>query len=195
LQAECLGRSSGVFAIRSRERLGHLHLSDGELVHAECGQLTGEPAALEILSWQEGEFRNVRAPLSRQRSIETTLQSLLLRLARSSDEAAHAARQSQTIPSLPGYGPPAARRESASDVLTELELGPTGELTSGRGVGVESLSGRVAYAARLIELIGRSLQSGKPVGAELQGETTCTSIEWLNGGRILGRLRPASRGW
>lgn len=194
LQVESLGRASGVFSVRSRGRVGHLHLSDGALVHAECGDLSGEPAALEILAWKEGEFRNVRSGCTEHRTIETSIQALLLRLAKSSDEAARSGLPPPLVP-LPASSPPPMPEPPSNDSETEVELSATGEVTSGQGPGVEVLSGRVAYAARLVELIGRALRSGKPVRAELVGEATCTSIEWSPDRSLSGRLGPSGKGW
>jgi hypothetical protein len=95
LQIESLSRTTGVFLVASGGSRGYLHLSDGELVHAETGRQIGEAAAVEILSWQEGEFRSCSRTPAPVRTIQLSLQNLLLRLAQAADEA-QAARRHQS---------------------------------------------------------------------------------------------------
>ena len=51
-----LVQASGVFLVLAGERSGSLHFFEGQLFHAETVDLSGDAAALEILSWSEGEF-------------------------------------------------------------------------------------------------------------------------------------------
>lgn len=235
LQIESLSRTTGVFLVVSQNRRGYLHLSKGELVHAETGHLTGEAAAAEILAWGDGEFKSCTRSLVPARTIHSSLQLLLLRLAKASDEANAPERQrpperpsrrivdddaptdpqaaalpllagsaapmpvpesvaaakppSLPPPSLPPRSsrlppplPPRIDRESTS--VTEVTLSATGEISAGRGVGVEEFSARVAYAARLAELIGRAIRSGTPRALELRGKTTQTLVRWQADGNL-----------
>src|SRR5688572_26133910 len=75
-----LVRASGVFVVLSGERTGTLHFSRGQLLHAETLDLTGDAAALEILSWREGEFINAERSSLEKTSVMASLESLLLRL-------------------------------------------------------------------------------------------------------------------
>jgi hypothetical protein len=211
-----------------------LHLSNGELVHAETGSLTGEAAAAEILAWGDGEFKSCTRPLVPVRTIHSSLQLLLLRLAKASDEANAPERQrpperpSRRIvdddaptdpqaaavplvagsavalpvpesagaakpPSLPPRSsrlppplPPRIDRDSTS--VTEVTLSPAGEISAGRGAGVEEFSARVAYAARLAELIGRAIRSGTPRALELRGKTTQTLVRWQADGNLTAAI-------
>ncbi len=82
-----LVRASGVFVILSGEHSGSLHFSRGQLVHAETGDLSGDAAALEILSWHEGEFLNSeRAPAERP-NVSASLDNLLLRLEQRAEDS------------------------------------------------------------------------------------------------------------
>jgi hypothetical protein len=89
IQVENLARSTGVFVVLSGDRVGYLHMLNGELIHAEAEGRSGEVAALEILSWHEGEFRNCERLLAQLPTVRVSLQALLLRLAKASDEARH----------------------------------------------------------------------------------------------------------
>jgi hypothetical protein len=81
-----LVRASGVFVVLSGDRTGALHFSRGQLLHAETGELVGDAAALEILAWREGEFINSERAVPDQTSVASSLDSLLLRLAREVDD-------------------------------------------------------------------------------------------------------------
>jgi Domain of unknown function (DUF4388) len=234
LQIESLSRTTGVFLVVSQNRRGYLHLANGELVHAETGSLTGELAAAEILAWGDGEFKSCTRPLVPARTIHSSLQLLLLRLAKAADEANAPERQrpperpSRRIveddaptdpqavavplvagsaaplpvpesasaakpPSLPPRSsrlppplPPRIDRESTS--VTEVTLSATGEISAGRGAGVEEFSARVAYAARLAELIGRAIRSGTPRALELRGKTTQTLVRWQADGNLTAAI-------
>jgi hypothetical protein len=81
-----LVRASGTFVVLSGDRTGTLCFSRGQLVHAEVLDLVGEAAALEILSWRDGEFINVDRATPERHTLSASLESLLLRLARDADE-------------------------------------------------------------------------------------------------------------
>jgi hypothetical protein len=87
---------------------------------------------------------------------------------------------------LPPPLPPRIDRESTS--VTEVTLSAAGEISVGRGLGVEEFSARVAYAARLAELIGRAIRSGTPRALELRGKTTQTLVRWQADGNLTAAL-------
>lgn len=80
-----LVRASGVFVVLCGARTGSLHFARGELLHAETEGLTGDVAALEILSWREGEFINSERDVPETTTVGASLESLLLRVAKGSD--------------------------------------------------------------------------------------------------------------
>ncbi|WP_394831290.1 response regulator [Pendulispora rubella] len=65
---------------------GHVYVQDGEVVHAEKGTLSGEPALLAILSAQSGSV-STSALGSTPRTIARSFSSLLLDLLRQIDES------------------------------------------------------------------------------------------------------------
>ena len=82
-----LVRASGVFVVLSGDRTGTLHFSRGQLLHAETADLSGEAAALEILSWHDGEFINSeRSTPIEKATVTSSLDSLLLRLAKDGED-------------------------------------------------------------------------------------------------------------
>jgi hypothetical protein len=219
LQIEGLSRTTGVFLVVSQGRRGYLHLSNGDLIHAETGPLTGEAAASEILAWGDGEFKSCARPLAPVATIESSLQALLLRLAKDSDEAAQSQRSvalaaprayeedKPTEPHLPAPAseqrrsssappprssrlppplPPRIERDAPS--IAEVLISPTGEMVQGKGIGPDEFSARVAYAARLADLIGRAIRSGTPRALELRGKGTHTNVKWQTDGSLTASL-------
>jgi hypothetical protein len=63
-------------------------------------------------------------------------------------------------------------------------LSAAGEVIQGRGAATEELAARVAYAARLADLIGRAIRSGTPRALELRGKTTQTVVQWQADGNL-----------
>ncbi|HVZ37513.1 MAG TPA: DUF4388 domain-containing protein, partial [Polyangiaceae bacterium] len=116
LQIESLSRTTGVFLVVSGGSRGYLHLADGELVHAETGGLSGEAAAFEILSWENGEFKSCTRTLAPGRTVQSSLQQLLLRLAQRTDEAAEGARRQRASQVV--------RRPFDQEAPTETNLSP-----------------------------------------------------------------------
>lgn len=100
------------------------------------------------------------------------------------------ARPGSVPPPRPNRSPPPLppRLERDSGNLAEVVLSPAGELVQSRGDGVDELAARVAYAARLAELIGRAIRSGAPQGLELRGKGTFTQLEWRPDGSVAASL-------
>lgn len=212
IQVENLARSTGVFVVLSGDKVGYLHMSNGDLIHAEAEGLLGEPAALEILSWNEGEFRNCERLLAQVPTVHASLPALLLRLAKESDEARHAESPmgttgtrrkdsgarviaprgsskivTQRIPVVSR----AARLSADGLSRAEVLLNDRGELLDGRGQAYDELASEVAYAARLSELIGRSLGAGETRALEVHGKTNEVLIRWLPNSNVIGIVRAA----
>jgi hypothetical protein len=116
-----LVRASGVFVVLSGDRTGALNFSRGQLLHAETGELVGDAAALEILGWREGEFINSERAIPELTSVGSSLDSLLLRLAKDADDG---------LPSEPPLS-------TATGVRRIME-GPSSFRTTHQGLGMPS---------------------------------------------------------
>src|SRR3954463_15918991 len=88
IQLECLSQSSTVLKITNGMAEGRIWILNGEVVDAETGDLTAEPAFERILSWKTGSFEILPGDASRARAIFTSYQGLLLNTAQALDEAA-----------------------------------------------------------------------------------------------------------
>jgi hypothetical protein len=82
--------------------------------------------------------------------------------------------------------PPRGGDDAAS--VAEVVLSPSGELLQSRGFGPDDFAARVAYAARLAELIGRAIRSGTPRALELRGKGTHSNVKWQGDGSISASL-------
>jgi hypothetical protein len=79
-----------------------------------------------------------------------------------------------------------SKRDSNS--VADVVLSIAGEVISGRGAATEEFSARVAYAARLADLIGRAIRSGTPRSLELRGKSTQTLVQWQADGTLAASL-------
>ncbi len=94
LQAVEVEQKTITLRIRSKRRVGYLHLQEGELIDAEAEELMGEKAAFEILCWDDAEIE-IQGIRKRKRSIDSSLMNILLEASRMKDERADSEETSQ----------------------------------------------------------------------------------------------------
>jgi len=134
LQMECLGRKSSILAISTGNRRGQIYISDGAIIHAECGQLQGEMALYGLLGLSGGEFKLHPFAEPTRRTISGQHEFLLMEAARLHDE-----NHSQS-----------ARPGSLGGGEQHATLGEASVATEARGVRIEeallcSSAGEVLY--------------------------------------------------
>jgi CheY-like chemotaxis protein len=86
VQMECLGRKSSVLAISAGHRRGQIFISEGEIIHAEYGQLQGEMALYGLLGLSGGEFSLQPYSEPPRHTISGQYEFLLMEAARLRDE-------------------------------------------------------------------------------------------------------------
>jgi CheY-like chemotaxis protein len=86
IQLECLSQSSTVLRITQGGMEGKIWLQDGQITDAVAGDLNGEAAFKEILSWKSGSFELLPADPTHARMIAVSSQGLLLDSAQALDE-------------------------------------------------------------------------------------------------------------
>ncbi len=86
LQMECLARKSSILVISTGSRRGQIYICDGEIVHAQSGQLQGEMALYGLLALPGGEFTLEPFTEPPRRTISGSYQFLLMEGARLRDE-------------------------------------------------------------------------------------------------------------
>jgi CheY-like chemotaxis protein/predicted regulator of Ras-like GTPase activity (Roadblock/LC7/MglB family) len=86
LQYVELEKKTCTIRINSDDRLGILHIQNGELLDAELGALRGQEAALEIVRWNDTDIRIEDVCRVKDKTIETGLNHLLMESFRLMDE-------------------------------------------------------------------------------------------------------------
>jgi DNA-binding NarL/FixJ family response regulator len=89
IQMECLSRSSTVLRITRGPLVAKVWIQDGELFDAECDGARGETAFNRLLAWKSGSFENLPAEPNRERTIQKSVNALLLESAQTMDENAN----------------------------------------------------------------------------------------------------------
>jgi len=131
LQMECLSRKSSILGVSAGNRRGQIYISDGAIIHAECGQLQGEMALYCLLGLSGGEFKLQPFVEPARRSISGQYEFLLMEAARLNDE-------NNSQPARPG------------NLGGGEQHATLGEATEARGVRIEeallcSSAGEVLY--------------------------------------------------
>jgi len=81
-----LDRKSCTLKIKSGDNKGTLYIKDGELMDAAHDMLTGQEAALEIISWENAEIEIQNTCKKKDKNIDVPLGFILLESARVRDE-------------------------------------------------------------------------------------------------------------
>ncbi len=77
---------SGTLELKNGDDIGYVFLIDGDVVHAEYGELESEDAFYELALWDKGQFSYKVGDSSLKRTIEASGQSLLMEATRRMDE-------------------------------------------------------------------------------------------------------------
>jgi hypothetical protein len=96
LQLECLSAGSSALRITQGSLEGRIWVQSGDIVDAVTGELKGEAAFREILSWTGGHFEILPAEANHPRTIHGSYQALLLDSAQALDEEKGAPQQAGT---------------------------------------------------------------------------------------------------
>ncbi len=228
-----LVRASGVFVVLSGERSGSLHFFEGQIFHAETTDLSGDAAALEILSWSEGEFISSDRAAAERATVSSPLATLLRsavepgavepgatepigaeehpnktgvrRMQRHGlrdDASAELSRGTTDAPTSPvglaaaatpgnaARTPQAALRAAEAPRVTHVLVSPHGELIDGHGADTRGLASRIAYVARLAELIGQAMGSGTTRCLKVRVGGSEMSMHRHADGHVSGSLGP-----
>jgi DNA-binding NarL/FixJ family response regulator len=88
IQMECLSRSSTVLRVSRGPLVAKLWIQDGDLIDAELEGARGEVAFQRLLAWKSGTFENLPAEPKHERTIQKSVNALLLESAQTMDENA-----------------------------------------------------------------------------------------------------------
>ncbi len=87
IQVYTLTQTTGALSIRRGGSSGTMWFEGGSIIHATCGERSGETAVYELLSWQGGEFTLDTQAVPPERTITASWQEVLLEGCRLLDEA------------------------------------------------------------------------------------------------------------
>jgi hypothetical protein len=96
LQIIEIERKSGALFVKSAGKKGYIYFSKGRVINAETGNLEGEPAFFQIVSWEDVEIEVQKLPKNVPVKIKTSLQNLIMEAMRIKDESHLQADESLT---------------------------------------------------------------------------------------------------
>ncbi len=108
IQMECLGRNSSILEVQDRQMTGRIYIEDGRIVHADAGEIKGEPAFQKLLSLAGGSFQLQHFEPPTERTIEGQWEFLLMEAARVRDETAGATPAAEPATEMPPESEPSA---------------------------------------------------------------------------------------
>lgn len=97
IQMECLSQSSTVLRVTRGSLVGKIWIQAGELVDAETDGARGEAAFGKILAWKSGTFETLPPEPDRERTIQKTVNALLLESAQTIDEIENGSDTSEAV--------------------------------------------------------------------------------------------------
>jgi CheY-like chemotaxis protein len=86
IQIYAISRTSGTLKISRGGEQGTIWFQAGDIVHATCGDLKGEPAVFQLLTWDGGSFALDASAVPPEQTIEASWQQLLVEGCRLLDE-------------------------------------------------------------------------------------------------------------
>ena len=92
VQFLAMGQKSARIALTTADGEGYVWMASGNIVHATCGTLTGEPALFLMLGWCDGRFRINHGVAAPTRTIERDTMAVLLEGLQLRDEASATSR-------------------------------------------------------------------------------------------------------
>jgi hypothetical protein len=102
---------TGKFTLARNEERGFIYLKNGQMVHAELGNLTGEEAIYALAIWNQGEFRFSPAEEAGRQTITKSNTNLLMEAARRSDEWRVLSKKVPSVDMVPELFARAGRNE------------------------------------------------------------------------------------
>jgi predicted regulator of Ras-like GTPase activity (Roadblock/LC7/MglB family) len=96
IQLNCAEMNTAEVSLNHQGREGVICFAEGAIIHATVGDLVGEEAVYELLTWPEGSFTVETGAVPSQRTISTDWNRLLLEGMRRIDEQDFAAQPAAT---------------------------------------------------------------------------------------------------
>ncbi len=162
VQMECLRHTTRAVRVDRGESSGRIFFAAGDVVHAEAGELRGDAALFEILTWPDGSFAIEEGMRPYEATITGHWQSLLMVAAHRHDELlASSAQPNQpniTVSTMPTLKDSTVQEVFADpEVVAAVHFAEDGSLFDDKGSNPEDLHATFSYVVQLARLIGESL--------------------------------------
>jgi Domain of unknown function (DUF4388) len=174
IQLNAANRFTGCFRVHYGEHIGLLYFRDGQIVHAEQGGKLGQEAFVDILEWPGGRFDVEPNLLPGTRTIQKTLEHLLLESHRILDE-----RRAGRVDAATSHEPapaPAAKASAVDvaravpDVTRAVVLNRECSRVGKGGFEEDALAGEAAYLVLAAAELGELFQAGDFRAGAIHGE-------------------------
>lgn len=161
VQFECLSQNSSVLRITNGSLEAKIWIHGGDVVDAAVKNFLGEGAFRNIFAWKAGNFEVLPGDPSRERTIFTSYQSLLLDTAQALDEtiASDSAAPDELAPHPTSALAPLARMDGVESLLVVASEN-AGAFESW---GVENAGRFAAWTHKVMDdfrMLGKSLETG-----------------------------------
>jgi predicted regulator of Ras-like GTPase activity (Roadblock/LC7/MglB family) len=172
VQVNATNGFSGLVRVQHDDSTGAIFFRDGDIVHAELGDKTGEAAFFEIISWQGGRFTVQTNVFTALRTIQKSCGHLLLEAHAFHDEQ----RKRGDAPAPPSAPAPAAQAASlvdlarrVPDVTNAVLLTRAGARVGAGGYETEVLGGQALFVGLLSNELSTALSAGELRSAAVEG--------------------------
>ncbi|TKJ31306.1 MAG: hypothetical protein CEE40_02010 [Chloroflexi bacterium B3_Chlor] len=101
IQINCTEMNTATVSLTYQGKTGIICFADGAIVHAAVGDVVGEEAVYELLSWPDGSFVVEAGTIPSERTVSTSWNSLLLEgIRRMDEEQASVERPAEVAPAM-----------------------------------------------------------------------------------------------
>lgn len=119
VQLVSVSGKTGKFVLTRDDREGHIYLRDGQIIHAEVGDVTGEEAVYALAIWDDGDFLFTPGSDPVEPTITKSNTNLLMEAARRLDEWRVLSKKIPSVDMVPVLRADPDRREQIN--LSPLE--------------------------------------------------------------------------
>lgn len=178
IQLKGVSRFSGCISVQGDGFTGLLFFRDGQIIHAEAGALSGEPAFYEVAQRPGTSFTLQPNVTTTSHTIHRSWQFLLMESQRLVDEASRKRPSGQPPAAPSSAAAPPPQQEKKVDLVDRIRAVPGvvwASLESKTGVpqtigpGADPMEEKTAHLGALARVVGDRLRVGEVVGATVQG--------------------------
>ncbi len=176
IQLVSVSAKTGKFTLVRDEEQGLIFLKNGQMVHAEVGELLGEEAIYALAIWNHGEFKFSPADEPNRQTITKSNTNLLMEAARRLDEWRVLSKRIPSVDHVPCLLPREQRHEQVTLnpqewlLITKID-GLRSIADIGKTLGISSFDvAKVLYGLVTAELVGlkkKADNAGSPASDEL----------------------------